>query len=77
MPLLLLAALLIFVNGCASRRLVVTDTPALPPVQPKAAKLMPGDQPDRAAEFYVMKRAGEGVRDLPYERYEEIGRAHV
>ena len=74
MPLLLIAALLIFVHGCTSRRLVAIDTPALPPVQPKAAKLMPGDQPDKAADFYVMKRAGEGVRDLPYERYEAARR---
>lgn len=30
---------------------------------------MPTDQPDKAHEFYVMKRAGAGARDLPYEKY--------
>ena len=30
---------------------------------------MPTDQPDKAHEFYVMKRAGAGAPDLPYEKY--------
>ncbi|MBL8229079.1 MAG: hypothetical protein JNL98_11405 [Bryobacterales bacterium] len=45
------------------------NPPVFPP-EPKAAKPMPTDAPDRAAEFYLMKRAGAGATDLPYEKYE-------
>jgi len=29
-----------------------------------------GDQPDKALEFYISKRAGEGATSLPHEKYE-------
>ena len=69
-----LATFLIVFVGCSARRPVATDLPALAPIQPKAVEQMPGDEPDKAAEFFVMKRAGEGVKDLPYERYEAARR---
>ena len=31
---------------------------------------MPTDEPDKAAEFHLLKRVGSGVADLPYEKYE-------
>jgi photosystem II stability/assembly factor-like uncharacterized protein len=45
------------------------QVPAPPAPRLKTPKVMPGDEPDKAQEFYVMKRAGEGVSDLPYEKY--------
>ena len=47
-------------------------TPQPPATQAvtKRVKSMPTDQPDKAAEFYLLKRVGSGVPDLPYEKYE-------
>lgn len=80
-PLLALAIL----SGCATKLAKTQNAaplPAAPPEHPassadtraKRVKTMPGDQPDKAAEFYLMKRAGEGARDLPYEKYEAAQR---
>lgn len=76
------ASTLLFASSCATgpaRKQAVAPVPALPPApaetvaqeaRVKRIKAMPGDQPDKAAEFYLLKRAGEGARDLPYEKYE-------
>ena len=48
---------------------VVPQPPATPAVT-KRVKSMPTDEPDKAAEFYLLKRVGAGVPDLPYEKYE-------
>jgi hypothetical protein len=49
---------------------VLAQPIAPPATRAKPPKVMPTDQPDKAYEFYVMKRAGVGPRDLPYEKYE-------
>jgi len=55
-----------------SSLVIAQDQVAQPPVEPKRAKQMPaGDEPDKAAEFYMLKRVGPGVTDLPLERYAE------
>ncbi len=60
----------VVLSGCAQRNAGVE----LPPVfggSGKAVKPMPaGDQPDKAAEFYLLKRVGSGTGELPLERYE-------
>ncbi|MCX6606213.1 MAG: hypothetical protein NTV52_21835 [Acidobacteria bacterium] len=66
--------LAVILMGCAERRLVRNTPLDRPPQVPevvKRAKAMPaGDQPDKAAEFYLLKRTGAGDGDLPAERYE-------
>ena len=66
--------LAVILMGCAERRLVRNTPLDRPPQVPevvKKAKTMPaGDQPDKAAEFYLLKRTGAGDGDLPAERYE-------
>ena len=62
-----LAFVLLAFSASSLRAQVALPVP--PPLPAKRAKPIPGDQPDKAAEFYVMKRAGTGARDLPYEKY--------
>lgn len=67
---LVLFVFILLLGGCALQRLSLHDLPPSPPPAVGKTKPMPaGDQPDRAAEFYVLKRAGAGVADLPAERY--------
>jgi photosystem II stability/assembly factor-like uncharacterized protein len=48
----------------------VADLPPIVPAEPKAAKKMPaGDEPDKAAAFYLERRMGEGATELPLDRY--------
>ncbi len=69
-----LGCLALILSGCAERRFVQNthlDRPPLAPEEVKRAKVMPaGDQPDKAAEFYLLRRTGASEGDLPVERYE-------
>jgi len=73
----LTAVLIPLLVGSCSRRMApvmatAQDLPPVFPTPPKPPKPMPaGDEPDKAAAFYLERRVGEGVTDLPLERYAE------
>jgi photosystem II stability/assembly factor-like uncharacterized protein len=70
----ILAALSLLLLGCSQTRLVKPVLPDQAPVFPAAAKspkpIPAPDSPDRAAEFYRLRRTGDIAQDLPIEKYD-------
>ena len=67
--------LILLFSSCAKpiRMASVASIPPQPPgteAATKRVKSMPTGEPDKAAEFHLLKRVGAGVPDLPYEKYE-------
>src|SRR5689334_6086910 len=60
-------------SACSHRAPSITaslDRPPVFPEAPRPPKRIPaGDEPDKAAQFYLERRAGAGALELPQERY--------